>query len=170
MIVYGRGEYARSEEEVEALIGDVMSNLRQRGFTPDGFEIMPEQALFCIVEDSYPEDADTLHPDNYLHVSVNTTNGFGALYWWTIQAPEDDAEEDVFKFHWTSRNPNPPSFDPFVVEDPGGGTYFPREAAIPVAKIRAALEEFCRNKTGRRPECVDWYLLDPNPHPPGASY
>ncbi|MER7735969.1 Imm1 family immunity protein [Streptomyces erythrochromogenes] len=30
------------------------------------------------------------------------------------------------------------------------------ESTLPLAQIRAALEEFCRKGTGGRPECISW--------------
>ncbi|MFE3661148.1 Imm1 family immunity protein [Streptomyces sp. NPDC059165] len=50
-----------------------------------------------------------------------------------------------------------------VVDQRGSGRgiwYYPREAAIPRAQVREALEEFCRARSGQRPECIPWLLLD----------
>ncbi|MFE1963257.1 Imm1 family immunity protein [Streptomyces sp. NPDC059479] len=160
MIVYGRGKYARTEEEVEWLIDDIINNLAQRVIDPSGYETVPERAVLCIVGDDYPERTNNRHANNCLYVSVNTQDEYGALKWWTTQAPESETEKDVFKFVWTSMNPNPPSFDPLLVKDPGAGDCYPREAAIPVAQVREALEEFCRSRTGKRPECIEWQLLE----------
>ncbi|MFI1727661.1 Imm1 family immunity protein [Streptomyces acidicola] len=164
MIVLGgthAGEiYARSEQEVDVLIDHIMSNLIQEGTTPDGFEIVPERAVISIVKGKYPEETDERWPSNFLYVSVNTKNGHGALKWWTSKVPDGAPENDISRFVWTSGNPNPPSFDPELIADPGDPSYYPREAAIPVAQVRAALEEFCRTRTGARPECVPWLLLD----------
>ncbi|WP_405769589.1 Imm1 family immunity protein [Actinacidiphila glaucinigra] len=164
MIVLGgfnEGEvYARTEREVDGLIDRVMSDLLQKGVTSDGFEIVPERAVISIVKGQYPEETDERWPSNYLYVSVNTKSGYGALKWWTSEVPEGAPEGDVTRFVWTSGSLNPPSFDPELLADPGDPRYYPREAAIPLALVRAALDEFCRLRSGGRPECVPWLLLD----------
>ncbi|MFK0121649.1 Imm1 family immunity protein [Streptomyces sp. NPDC090994] len=152
--------YARSEQEVDALIDHIMNELIQEGKTPDGFEILPERAVVSIVEGRFPEETSERWPSNYLYVSVNVKNGYGALKWWTNKVPASAPEDDISRYVWTSGNPNPPSFDPALIADPGNPSYYPREAAIPVAQVRAALEEFCRTRTGERPDCVSWLLLD----------
>ncbi|MFC7994032.1 Imm1 family immunity protein [Streptomyces pilosus] len=160
VIVYGRGKYAQTEEGVRDLIDDVMTNLEQRVVDSSGYETVPECASFCIVEGKYPEETDKRHADNCLYVSVNTRDSYGALRWWSTQAPTDEAEADVCQFVWTSVSSNPPSFDPLLVKDPGSGECYPRGAAIPIAQLREAVEEFCRNRTGKRPQCIEWQLLD----------
>jgi hypothetical protein len=152
--------YARSEQEIDALIDHIMNDLIQGGETPDGFDIVPEQAVVSIVKGKYPEETDERWASNYLYVSVNTRSGYGALKWWTSKIPEGASEDDVSRFIWTSGNPNPPSVDPEVIADPGTPAYYPREAAIPSLQVREALEEFCRARTGKRPECIPWLLLD----------
>jgi immunity protein Imm1 of predicted polymorphic toxin system len=85
-------------------------------------------------------------PDNYLVVSVNRSTGYGALIWYvTKDFPQQDG---VYGQIWISDNPRPPDFDPRVVSDPGEPAYHDPRSAIPVADVRAALEEFCR--TGHR--------------------
>ncbi|MHB9859484.1 Imm1 family immunity protein [Streptomyces sp. YIM S03343] len=78
----------------------------------------------------------------------------------TSKEPQDEAEEDIFRSVWTSMNPEPPSSDPLLIKDPGGGECYPRETAIPVTQVRDAIEEFCQSRTGKRPECIEWELLD----------
>jgi hypothetical protein len=152
--------YARSEEEIDALVDHIMNDLIQKGETPDGFEIVPEMAVVSIVDGKYPEETDEKWASNYLYVSVNTRNGYGALKWWTSKVPEAASEDDITRFVWTSGNSNPPSFDPELIEDPGTPKYYPREAAIPIPQVRSALEEFCRARTGGRPTCIPWLMLD----------
>ncbi|MFE3329823.1 Imm1 family immunity protein [Streptomyces sp. NPDC059176] len=164
MIVLGGthvGEiYARSEQEIDSLFEHIMNDLIQKGETRDGFEIVPERAVVSIVKGKYPEETDEQWATNYLYVSVNTRNGYGALKWWTSEVPEGASGEDISRFIWTSGNQNPPSFDPELIADPGTPRYYPREAAIPRAQVREALEEFCRARSGQRPECIPWLLLD----------
>ncbi|WP_338672182.1 Imm1 family immunity protein [Streptomyces sp. SCSIO 30461] len=152
--------YAHSEHQIDSLIDHIMSDLVQKGETDDGFEIVPERAVVSIAKGKYPEETDERWATNYLYVSVNTRNGYGALKWWTSEIPEGAPNEDVSRFIWTSGNPNPPSFDPELVADPGNPTYYPREAAIPKAQVRDALKEFCSARTGQRPKCIPWLLLD----------
>ncbi|MFI0242928.1 Imm1 family immunity protein [Streptomyces sp. NPDC016845] len=150
--------YARSDSEIADLVNHIMNDLVQGGRTSDGFETLPEYATVCIVEGKYPEETDERWPSNYLHVSVNTENGFGALRWFTSKVPEGAGEDHISRFVWASLNPDPPSFDPRLILDPPTPLYYPREAAIPVPRVRAALEEFCTAKTGARPESIPWML------------
>ncbi|GAA3087367.1 Imm1 family immunity protein [Streptomyces roseofulvus] len=151
--------YARSEEEIDDLIDHIMNDLIQGGITPDGFQVMPEYATVCIVEGEYPEETAERWPSNYLHVAVNTSNGYGALRWFSTVTPEGADESHVSRFVWISQNSeDPPSFDPGLILDPPTPIYYPREAAIPVAMVREALEEFCRVRTGERPRCIGWML------------
>ncbi|MFJ8601359.1 Imm1 family immunity protein [Streptomyces shenzhenensis] len=158
MIVAGsthRGDtFARSEREVDALVDRIINDLRQSGRTADGFEIMPERAVVCIMQE------DEKWPSNHLYVTVNKSNGYGALRWWTDKAPEGAAGDHISRFIWTSGSPNPPAFDPQLILDPPTPLYYPREAAIPISEVREALEELCRKKTGERPTCISWQLLD----------
>ncbi|CAC36723.1 Imm1 family immunity protein [Streptomyces sp. NRRL_B-16638] len=152
--------YARTKEEVDSLIDHIMSDLIQAGETPDGFEIIPERAVLSVVEGKYPEETDERWPSNYLYISLNTTEGYGALKWWTSVVSDGAREDDVSRFVWTSGNQNPPSSDPRLIADPGTPSYYPRQAAIPSHQVREVLEEFCRAGTGARPGCIPWLLLD----------
>jgi hypothetical protein len=42
------------------------------------------------------------------------------------------------------------------LSDPGFSRYHDPRSTLPIAHIRAAVEEFCRTGTGARPECVHW--------------
>ncbi|WP_432087344.1 Imm1 family immunity protein [Streptomyces sp. bgisy095] len=152
--------YARSEEEIAKLVEHLITGLQQGGRTPDGFAIMPERAVVSIVAGKYPEETDERWADNCLYVTVNTRNGYGALKWWTTNVPDEADRDHPSRFIWTSGNPNPPEFDPKLISDPGTPTYYPPQAAIPVAQVRETIEEFCRTRTGERPKCVPWLLLD----------
>ncbi|MFF2540847.1 Imm1 family immunity protein [Streptomyces cyaneofuscatus] len=164
MIVLGgthAGEfYARTEKEIDYLIEHIMGELIQAGRTSDGFEIIPERAALSIVKGKYPEETDERWPNNFLYVSLNTRNGYGALKWWTTNVPEEAPEDDAARFVWTSGALSPPPFDPELISDPGTPSYYPREAAIPARRVREALEEFCRTRTGERPNSVPWQLLE----------
>ncbi|MFK0145324.1 Imm1 family immunity protein [Streptomyces griseus] len=150
--------YARSEAEIASLIDHIMSDLLQGGRTPEGFEIVPEHATVTIVEDGYPERAEKLWPASYLHVSVNTSNGYGALRWFSTTPPNGEDENPMNRFVWVSANPDPPTFDPKLILDASTPLYYPRESAFPVAEVRAGLEEFCRVRSGVRPESIPWMV------------
>ncbi|MEV6204778.1 Imm1 family immunity protein [Streptomyces sp. NPDC051771] len=152
--------YARSDEEIRELVDHVMRDLIQGGISSDGFEQMPEYATICIVDDQYPEETNQQWPSNYLHVTVNTGNGYGALRWLTTNSPAGADEDHMSHFVWISKNPTPPDFDPRLILDPSTPLYFPAESALPAEKVRAALVEFCRVRTGERPTSIEW-MIDP---------
>lgn len=164
MIVYcgsGSGEhYASTEREIETLIDQAVNNTRQRSVTSNGFEIVPERVDFSIVKGKYPEETDERWPTNYLYVSVNSKNGYGALRWWTNNIPDKAPADDPSRLVWTSKGEIAPPFDPELIADPGGPRYYSPAAAIPLAQLRKALEEFCRLRTGERPTCISWQLLE----------
>lgn len=165
MIVAGETEagavFARSDAEVADLIDHIMTGLNQGGRTADGFETPPEFGTLAIVEGEYPQETNERWPISYLQVSVNTSNQYGALTWYTTRTPEGAGNDHISQFVWISHNPNPPLLDPRLILDPGTPIYFPIEAALPVAQVREAAEEFCRVRTGDRPECIQW-MVDPN--------
>jgi hypothetical protein len=165
MIVAGETEagavFARSDAEVADLIDHIMTGLNQGGRTVEGFETPPEYGTLAIFEGEHPNEIEQRWPVSYLQVSVNTGNQYGALTWYTTRSPEGAGEDHPSRFVWISSNPNPPSFDPRLILDPGTPLYFPPEAALPVAQVREAAEEFCRVRTGTRPDCIQW-MIDPN--------
>jgi hypothetical protein len=59
---------------------------------------------------------------------------------------------------WISNNPAPPVVDPGVIADPGLPRYHQPRSTLPVARVRAAVKEFCRTGTGHRPSRVDWAM------------
>ncbi|MFE2568150.1 Imm1 family immunity protein [Streptomyces mirabilis] len=69
---------------------------------------------------------------------------------------------EVYESVWISDNPQPPCFDPRVVSDPGYPLFHDPASALPLERVRAALEEFCRAGTGERPECISWAPGDAN--------
>ncbi|MFJ3547291.1 Imm1 family immunity protein [Streptomyces rubiginosohelvolus] len=150
--------YARSEEEIVSLIDHIMSDLLQGGRTPEGFEIMPEHATVTVIEDGHSGRVEGMWPSSYLHVSVNTSNGYGALRWFSTTPPSGGGGDHINGFVWVSENPNPPTFDPKLILDSSTPLYYPRESAFPVAKVREGLEEFCRARSGERPECIPWMV------------
>ncbi|MEV7593013.1 Imm1 family immunity protein [Streptomyces sp. NPDC089922] len=110
---------------------------------------------------SFSETPHTIHatdwwPDNNLHVSVNLETRYGGMVWYVSPERADQSSNGVDEYVWVSSNPSPPSFDPMVLSDPGSPLCYARESTLPLAKIRAALEEFCRTGSGSRPESISW--------------
>ncbi|PZT75714.1 MULTISPECIES: Imm1 family immunity protein [unclassified Streptomyces] len=163
MIIYcgsGSGEvYARSDQEVADVIDQVINSSTIRSLTEEGFEVVPDRFDFSIVGGVYPDETNERWPNNYLYVSVNSKIGYGALRWWTSRIPEGVAEGDMRRFVWTSKGETPPPVDPELIADPGGPRYYEPGAAIPLVELRKGVEEFCRMRTGDRPECISWQLL-----------
>ncbi|MFF5288835.1 Imm1 family immunity protein [Paractinoplanes globisporus] len=83
--------------------------------------------------------------ESRLHVRVNSFTGYGSLIWYV-------ADQGC----WLTDNPSPPAFDPLVLAEPGGPQTFDPRSTLPVARIREAVEEFCRTATGKRPTSVSW--------------
>ncbi|MGW7303794.1 Imm1 family immunity protein [Streptomyces sp. NPDC054829] len=94
--------------------------------------------------------------DSYLQVSTNPLTGYGALRW---QVPEDSVvrvDWEIARSVWTSRNPEPPVLNQNVVADLGDWRLFEPRNTLPVADIRAAVEEFCELRSGQRPTAICW--------------
>ncbi|GHD63820.1 hypothetical protein GCM10010317_061190 [Streptomyces mirabilis] len=95
-------------------------------------------------------------PDNFLHVGVNSSTGYGGLVWYVSPKRAEESGDEKSQSCWVSDNPAPPDFDPRVLSDPGCPLCYDPRSTLPVARVRAALREFCRMGTGDRPECVQW--------------
>ncbi|WP_231330179.1 Imm1 family immunity protein [Actinomadura graeca] len=109
-------------------------------------------AWFCFAEEEH-SDKNAVS-DNFLRVALNGSTGYGGLVWGiTDDSPRREGVSDGV---WVSDNPEPPDFDPRVVSDPGYPLFFDPRCALPIPRVRAAVEEFCRLGTGDRPENIDW--------------
>ncbi|MDR7320654.1 hypothetical protein J2S44_000904 [Catenuloplanes niger] len=93
--------------------------------------------------------------DNHLTVSVNPETGYGALMWCVSDRVAAE-RGGVFGRVWLSDNPIPPDADPEVVADPGDGMLFDPGSTLPLSSVRAALAEFCRVRSGERPQGIAW--------------
>jgi Immunity protein Imm1 len=152
-VIHGRYYYAESWPDKVGVITEVMENLRfeRRNQT----WIRPgEVASLMFADRRHSESVRDWWPDNTLQVAVNTETGYGGLVWFATQ--ERVKKDDVSECIWVSNNPNPPSFDPRVVGDPGIPYFFDPRSTLPLDQVRAVLEEFCRVGTGDRPECIEW--------------
>ncbi|MEF9886086.1 MULTISPECIES: Imm1 family immunity protein [unclassified Streptomyces] len=152
-IIHGRYQYADDWNGKSALITEVLENLQHEDRSGPWISA-GETASFMFAERRHSETVRDWWPDNCLQVAVNSESGYGGLVW---SANQDRITRDEISEHiWVSDNPNPPDFDPRVVSDPGVPYFFDPRSTLPVNQIRAALEEFCRNESGNRPECVAW--------------
>ncbi|MEV1007138.1 Imm1 family immunity protein [Streptomyces sp. NPDC049881] len=152
-VIHGRYWYAESRLEKAGLVAEVMENLQSE--RRDQSWISPgEVASFMFAPGRHSESVRDWWPDNTLQVAVNATSGYGGLVWFATQerATKDPISEQI----WISDNESPPDFDPRVVSDPGIPRFFDPRSTLPLDRVRAALEEFCRLGTGDRPECINW--------------
>ncbi|MFG2088518.1 Imm1 family immunity protein [Spirillospora sp. NPDC048824] len=94
--------------------------------------------------------------DSSLDVTINARTGYGALRWMVSADTVVPVDPEVADHLWLSDNPDPPRTDPSVFADPWLPSYHYPNSTLPVAQIRAAVEEFCRTRTGQRPTCIDW--------------
>ncbi|MEU4681093.1 Imm1 family immunity protein [Micromonospora sp. NPDC023737] len=115
-----------------------------------------DNVVFTFAERRHTARTRDWWPDNYLHVSVNSSTGYGGLVWYVSPQRAARDRDEVSQWCWVSDNPTPPDFDPRVLSDPGSPLCYDRRSVLPVAQVRTAVEEFCRTGTGGRPECIRW--------------
>jgi hypothetical protein len=149
--------YAETNEEMSALVADVMANLKSEGHIMVNGRPYPSNggvAYFSFADHrlSYDGAPDT-YPDNSLAVSVNRSTGHGAFVWF---ATPRFKRGGIYDSAWVSDNPEPPDFDPRVVADPSDSVFHEPANTLPLPRIRETLEEFCRVGTGDRPESIQW--------------
>ncbi|MFE4599277.1 Imm1 family immunity protein [Kitasatospora indigofera] len=87
----------------------------------------------------------------YLRVAADEQSGYGALTWWMR-----GRTSGIYDSFWISDNPGPPYTGPELVADPYSGECHEPASSLPLPRIRAAIEEFCRSRTGERPTCINW--------------
>lgn len=133
--------YAQAQEEMDAIVSAAMETMR------------PERD---IAGPTFSDRRLTGHStgDNYLRLAINRETGFGGLVWFVTRS--SSRKGGIFDHVWVSDNPEPPDFDPKVVTDPWVPVYLDRRSALPIPRIRAAVDEFCRVGTGDRPESIEW--------------
>ncbi|MFE1228056.1 Imm1 family immunity protein [Streptomyces sp. NPDC058745] len=147
----GQWHYAEAPEEKSRLVSEVMATLK--GESGSGQSWSPGQdAWFSLAEERHNDENRVA--DNHLRVAINRSTGFGALIWFV----NDDSPRKggIYDQVWVSDNPEPSGTDPRVVSDPGYPLFHDPSSAIPLARLRAALEEFSDTGTGDRPECIAW--------------
>ncbi|MER8000336.1 Imm1 family immunity protein [Streptomyces sp. NPDC095613] len=94
--------------------------------------------------------------DSYLQVSINPITRYGALRWLVLEGSEVRVDPDIMRSVWISENLEPSVSDQNVVADLGDGRLFEPCNTLPISDIRAAVEEFCELRNGRRPAAVCW--------------
>ena len=158
-LLHRQRHVADDRPQQEALIREVLEHLRSEGVVTVGgldYETAGEVAVFAFA-DRRPA-GDDAWPDATLTIAVNTTTGYGGLVW---SGTVLDADTDTpIHQRWLSSNPQPPGFDPRVVMDPHIPMFHDPDTTLPAARIREALEEYCRTGTGERPQCIDWVPRD----------
>lgn len=104
----------------------------------------------------FSEQRHTGHngPANTLRIAVNRETGYGGLVWFLER--NNSKHGGIYDHVWVSDNPEPPVEDPRVASDPWTPVYLDRKSTLPIPKIRAAIEEYCKAGTGDRPETIDW--------------
>ncbi|MDW6059300.1 Imm1 family immunity protein [Streptomyces sp. FXJ1.4098] len=153
-VIHGRYHYAQTWVEMEELIAEVVENSIPEQPGPG---INPgEDACFMFARDRHSAETFSWWPDNYLRIAVNPETGYGALVWFVSAERHAEPDDEISKHFWVSDNPNPPDFDPRVVSDPGYPKFHDPRSTLPIAQVRAALEEFCREGTGNRPQRIRW--------------
>ncbi|MGK5557804.1 Imm1 family immunity protein, partial [Actinomadura kijaniata] len=86
--------------------------------------------------------------DSSLNVTINARTGYGALRWTVSTDTTVPVNPEIAQHLWLSDNPTPPLTDPSVFADPWLPSYHHPNSTLPVAQVRAAVEEFCRSRTG----------------------
>jgi hypothetical protein len=142
--------YAETVNEMLDLAAEVMDTLLPQSSTDAG-RFRASKAWFSLADG---RTRSQHQPVSCLAVAVNRRTGHGGLIW----TPEVIGAEQgsVWASVWVSDNAAPPETDPRVMSDPDAGIWFDPASALPLAHVRAAVEEFCRSGTGARPDCVGW--------------
>ncbi|GAA4932465.1 Imm1 family immunity protein [Streptomyces coeruleoprunus] len=146
----GVEKLAETWEERARLIAEVLENLEPE--RPVARGIAPGNDAWFALSD--PPGPDRRGRCSHLRVAANRSTGYGALIWFVTM--DDPRRGGVYEHVWVSDNATPPDFDPRVVSDPGYPLFHDPASALPIPRVRAALEEYCRSATGERPGCVDW--------------
>jgi hypothetical protein len=144
---------AETDPEISAVVTEVLGSLRSVDHESEW--LSPGTNAWFSWWDHPRSDPAEL-PTNTLIVSINRETGYGGLIWFVSGEYANAGDEDVLGSIWVSDNPTPPDFDPEVVADPAEPYFFEPRSVLPVEQIEAAVQEFCRTRTGMRPECVRW--------------
>lgn len=133
--------HADGRDEVYRILGVVLEEMEEK-----------ENAWFCLA-DRYVDDK-VLAAEISMRVAINRNSGYGALIW---SAGIGFAwKGSIYESIWITDNDSPPELDPKVVVDTETRRYHDPSSVVPLSDVQAAVEEFCLQGTGDRPECVKW--------------
>lgn len=96
----------------------------------------------------------TDEPDTLIKVAVAGPERMGALLFLSPESWEPPEEGDTSTGVYVTLNEQPSTDAPVLYVDVDTRTPFPADAALPIDRVVAALEEF--RQTGERPACVHW--------------
>jgi hypothetical protein len=151
----GRRWFAETNSEISVAATEVLNSL-QSWIKKDNLWHPGSIAWFSWSNRRHVDSADV--PSNSLVVSLNRDTGYGGLIWFATPGYTGPESDEILDNVWVSDNPNPPDFDTEVLSNPGEPYCFDPRSTLPVEKVEAAVEEFCRVRTGGRPECVQWVM------------
>ncbi|MFE9107619.1 Imm1 family immunity protein [Actinomadura geliboluensis] len=143
--------YADSREEISRLIDEMMASLK--GEEGGGHVYSPGNDAWLCLAGRRSTDQSPVSSSN-LRVSVNWRTKYGALIWFVDE--QFPAKGGIYDSVWISDNPEPLDCDPRVVSDPGYPLFHDLASALPVSQVRWAVEEFCYERSGARPDCIRW--------------
>lgn len=107
-----------------------------------------------IVARERPKAGPYGEPDTLIKIAVAIPERLGALLFLSPLSWEEPADGDTSTGVYATRGEQPTSDSPTLYIDNDTKTPFPADAALPIDRVLAALEEF--RQTGERPTCVDW--------------
>ncbi|MFD7732917.1 Imm1 family immunity protein [Kitasatospora phosalacinea] len=143
----GITKYPASWHEAEVMIAEAIAAISP-GESSAGRHPKGSHVWFSFIEPG------ATHSCAYLSIAANEAIGFGVATWWTNNLPPRVG--GIYDYMWISDNPTPPDFDPRLVSDTHYPLYHDPASAIPLPRLRAVIEEFCRCRTGERPESISW--------------
>lgn len=142
--------HASAKSEALDLVSKLMAELKCE--RASGISYSPgEDAWLQFSREPLFDMEDLFRPGRQLRISFNRNSGYGAMVW------ASEIDDNVL---WVSDNPEPPSFDPRVVLDPGTPVFHDPASALPGLDFRKALEEFCLSDSGERPASASWIRGD----------
>ncbi|MFG2091261.1 MULTISPECIES: Imm1 family immunity protein [unclassified Spirillospora] len=150
----GQVLYSLTGTRLDRLIGDILGTASRSDFL-SGVESDIFATFVLAAPHRNPAKVDREF-DSYLQVMVNRHKTHGALKWLLPVGSVVSVEEYLANNIWLSDNPEPPSADPLIVADMDNGRTLDPRCALPISTVRIVVEEFCRLRTGKRPESISW--------------
>lgn len=131
----GERSYANDRRDKSALVDSLLRPRREGS------------ACHLYVWDRPYENEELPGPYQQIRVVTAVDDGVGVL---NLSEETEDGELRS----WHSHNPDPPAEAPVLRFDAGSPLTFPKDAVLPLERVRAALAEFA--DTGLRPTTVEW--------------